>query len=184
MTLSLHDHLSEAGVDKWIAEIGCTNAPIPRENIKTALAFFSRDMPRLPIDQAVGFLAAMDLSRPVREVTLRPGDRLLGFRTESESPFKLFFARRGASAEQSGINTARRGPVHFVVRQEVRALESFTTGAKDFWTAMVPGQALGFAIRALRAQRSEDREFAAIVMGGGQQLIVPESYSSLLVEQR
>ena len=29
MTLSLQDHLSEKGLDKWIAEIGCANAPVP-----------------------------------------------------------------------------------------------------------------------------------------------------------
>jgi hypothetical protein len=179
MALSLNDHLSDAGIDKWVAEIGCTNAPVPRQNIKTALAFFAREMPRLSIDDAVGFLAAMDLSKPVRDVTLRAGERLIGFRTETESPFKLFFARRGASAQTSGINTARRGPVHFVVRTPVRALESNTTGAKDTWTRTAPGQRLSVSPRAKKGH-----EFGVMAMGGGGQLIIPESYSSLLVEQR
>jgi len=180
-TLSINDHLSEPGIDKWVSELGCTSAPVPRQNIRTALAFFAREMPRLSVADAVGFLAAMDLSKPVRDVTLQPGERLLGFRTETESPFKLFFARRGASAHTSGINTARRGPVHFVVRTPVRALESFTTGAKDTWTRTTPGQRLSVAPRA---KKWFGQEFGVMAMAGGGQLIIPESYSNLLVEQR
>jgi len=180
-TLSINDHLSESGIDKWVAEIGCTSAPVPRQNIKTTLAFFAREMPRLSIADAVAFLAAMDLSKSVRDVTLQPGERLLGFRTETESPFKLFFARRGSSAHASGINTARRGPVHFVVRTSVKALESFTTGAKDTWTRTTPGQRLSVAPRA---KKWFGQECGVMAMAGGGQLIIPESYSNLLVEQR
>jgi hypothetical protein len=181
MTLSINDHLSDAGIDKWVAELGCTSAKVPRENIKTALAFFAREMPRLPIADAVAFLAAMDLSKPVKDVTLKAGERLIGFRTETESPFKLFFARRGASPHASGINTARRGPVHFVVRTPVRALESSTTGAKDTWTRPTPGQR---ATIAPRAKKWFGQEFGVMAAGGGGQLIIPESYNSLLVEDR
>lgn len=181
MTLSIHDFLSDRGLDKWIAEIGCSNAPLPRHGIRTALAFFSREMPRLSLSDAVGFIAAMDLSKPVREVVLRPGDRVIGFRTHSESPFKLFFARRGASPGSSGINTANRGPVHFVVRESVRALESSTAGTKDSWTPMVPGQAVGVTPRA---QNWFGKEFGVMVAGGGLQLVIPESFSHLLVEAR
>ena len=179
--LSLHDHLSDPGVDKWVAEIGCTSAPMPRQNIRTALAFLAREMPTLPIADAVGFLVAMDLSKRVAEVTLRPGERLIGFRTGTESPFKLFFARRGASAHRSGINTAGRGPVHFVVRTPVQALESSTTSAKDTWTRPVPGQLVS---PAPRARKWFGQEFGVMVAGGGGQLIIPESFSHLLVEDR
>lgn len=179
MPLSISDFRSDAGLDKWVAELGCTNAPVPRQGIRTALAFMARELPRLPLADAVGFLAAMDLSKPVREVTLLPGDRVLGFRTGSESPFKLFFARRGASMHSSGINTAGRGPVHFVVRGSVRALESSTTGAKDSWTRTAPGQGMSLAPRA---RKWFGQEFGVMVMGGGGQLIIPESYSALLVE--
>jgi hypothetical protein len=179
MALSLNDYLSESGTDRWVAELGCTNAPVPRQNIKTALGFFAREMPRLPVADAVAFLAAMDLSKRVSAIALQPGERLLGFRTESESPFKLFFARRGASAHASGINTARRGPVHFVVRTPVKALESFTTGAKDTWTRMAPGQRVTVAPRA---KKWFGQEFGVMATGGGAQLVIPESYSHLLVE--
>jgi hypothetical protein len=178
--LSINDYLSEPGIDKWVAELGCTSAPVPRQSIRTALAFFAREMPGLSIVDAVGFLAAMDLSRRVAEVMLHPGARLVGFRTETESPFKLFFARRGASPHASGINTARRGPVHFVVRTPVRALESFTTGAKDTWTRATPGQSVSVTPRA---KKWFGQEFGVMAMGGGGQLIVPESYRSLLVEE-
>src|SRR5262245_32966088 len=179
--LSIRDHLSEPGIDKWVAELGCTNAPVPRQNIRTALQFFTVEMPRLGVPDAVGFLAAMDLSKRVARVVLGPGERLLGFRTGAESPFKLFFARRGASAHASGINVAGRGPVHFVVRQTVTALESFTTGAKDTWTRARPGQPMSMAPRA---KKWFGQEFGVQAAGGGGQLIIPESYSSLLVEAR
>ena len=177
--LSIHDHLSERGIDKWVAELGCTSAPIPRQGIKTALAFFAREMTGLPVRDAVGFLAAMDLSKRVREIRLKPGERLIGFRTETESPFKLFFARRGAAAHTSGINTARRGPVHFLVRTDVKALESYTTGAKDTWTSAIPGQTATFSVRA---KKWFGVEFGVMAAGGGAQLIIPESYNKLLVQ--
>lgn len=179
MSLSLNDHLSDKGLDKWIAEIGCTNAPVPREGIRTALGFFSREMPSLSIADAVAFVAAMDLSKPVKDVTLQAGDRVIGFRTGSESPFKLFFARRGASMHSSGINSANRGPVHFVIRAPVRALESSTAGTKDTWTRTLPGQSVGMAPRA---KKWFGADFGVMVAGGGGQLIIPDSFSTLLVE--
>lgn len=179
MTLSLNDHLSDKGIDKWVTEIGCTSAPVPRQNIRTALAFFAREMPRLAIADAVAFLVAMDLSKPVHVVTLQPGERLIGFRTGTESPFKLFFARRGASMHSSGINPTGRGPVHFVVRAAVRALDSSTTGAKDTWSRTAPGQP---STVAPRARKWFGKEFGVLAQGGGGQLIIPESYSELLVE--
>ena len=178
--LSLKDHLSDVGVGKWIAEIGCTNAPMPRENVRMALRFFDTELPRLPIADAVSFLVAMDLSKPVRRVLLSPGERLIGFRTPTESPFKLFFARRGQSRHSSGINTESRGPVHFTVRAAVPALESFTTGAIDTWTPRRPGQTLTVAPRA---KKWFGQEFGVMTIGGGGQLIVPESYSHLVIEE-
>jgi hypothetical protein len=181
MSLSLQDYQSDAGIAKWVAEIGCTDAVIPRRNIKVALEFFANQMAELSLADAASFLAAMDLSKPVNRVYLQPGDRLIGFRTPTESPFKLFFARRGSSRHASGINPANRGPVHFVVRSTVVALESFTTGAIDTWTPRQPGQTISIAPRA---QKWFGKEFGVMAMAGGQQLIVPASYSTLLVEQR
>ena len=180
MNLSLKDHLSDAGIAKWIAEIGCTDATIPRRNIRLALAFLDANMPELSVADAVGFLAAMDLSKPVSRVHLAPGERLIGFRTGTESPFKLFFARRGASPHALGINTAGRGPVHFVVRAPVTALESFTAGAIDTWTPRRAGQPITVTPRA---KKWFGREFGVMAAAGDRQLIIPESQSRLLVEE-
>src|SRR3954469_22129638 len=108
MSLSLNDYQSDAGIAKWVAELGCTDAVIPRRNIKVALEFFATQMPELSLADAVSFLAAMDLSKPVNRVFLPPGARLIGSPPPTESPFKLFFARRGSSPHRSGINTAGR----------------------------------------------------------------------------
>ena len=177
--LSLRDHLSDVDVDEWIAEIGCHNAPIPRNNVKTALRFFDTQMPDLDIGEAVSFLAAMDLSKPVKRVLLQPGERLIAFRTAEESPFKLFFARRGQSPHSSGINTAGRTAVHFVVETPVAALESFTTGAIDTWTPHASDQATSIAPKA---QRWFGRKFGVVAMGGAGQLIIPNSARHLAVE--
>ncbi len=181
--LCLTDHLSETGLNKWIAELGVTNAPVPRANVKTSLAFFHDLMPRLPIKEAVAFLLAMDLSRPVNQVLLKPTDRVIGFRTGSESPFKLFFTRRGQSKHSSGIHTTGRNVVHFMVRTAVRALESYTTGAIDVWTSRASGEHTVVAQRA-RKLFGGIREVGVMTIGGGLQLIIPESVSHLLVEQR
>jgi hypothetical protein len=183
MDLSLADHLSEAGLDKWIGQLGVVSAPVPRKNVKTSLAFFHECMPRLPSADALAFLLAMDLSKPVARVRLLPNERVIGFRTGSESPFKLFFTRRGRSMHSSGINTAGRGVVHFVVRAAVDALESYTTGAIDVWTPRAPGQHAVVAPRA-RELFGAQRELGIMVTGGGLQLIIPQSVSHLLVEQR
>jgi hypothetical protein len=181
MSLSLHDYQLDTGVAKWIAEIGCTDAVIPRRNLKVALEFFACQMPELALADAASFLGAMDLSKPVNRVYLQPGERIIGFRTANESPFKLFFARRGSSPHRSGINPAGRGPVHFTVRTTVLALESFTTGTIDTWTPRQPGQTITIASRA---RKWFGKEFGVMAMAGGQQLIVPFSYRQMLVEQR
>src|SRR5687768_11181160 len=173
MNLSLKDHLSDAGIAKWIAELGCTDAAIPRRNVKVALAFFDAQMPELSMADAVSFLAAMDLSKPVNRVHLAPGERLIGYRTPTESPFKLFFARRGNAPQTLGINTSGRGPVHYVVRSPVVALESFTTGANDTWTHGAAGQPVSVTPRA---RKWYGREFGVLALGGGGQLIVPQSF--------
>lgn len=172
-TLSLHDHLSERGLGKWLAPLGVTPAPMPRTNVRTALAFFARHMPTLPAPLAFEFLRAMDLSRPVRALTLHPPDGLIAFRTGSESPFKLFYARRGASQFDSGINPAGRSVVRFRVRAAAPALESYTTGAIDVWTIPAEGDPRTIAPRV--------NSSGYMAMGGGLQLIVPRAPTVLEV---
>jgi hypothetical protein len=73
--------------------------------------------------------------------------------------------------------------VHFVVRTAVDALESYTTGAIDVWTPRSPAQHTVVAPRA-RELFGAQRELGVMVAGGGLQLVIPQSVSHLLVEQR
>jgi len=171
MSLSLADHQSEVGVTKWIKEVGVTDAPMPRANIRTALAFFAACMPRLSAQMAANFLRAIDLSRPVSDLTLTPGQRVVAFRVGNESPFKLFFTRSGASPHSSGINSAGRSMVHFKVRSLARVLESYTTGTIDVWSVPGDHQPLTIAPRA--------NTTGVMVAGGGVQLIIPRAFSVL-----
>jgi hypothetical protein len=174
MSLSLEDYRSDVGIDKWVAEVGVTDAPVPRRNLRTALAFFRQTMPALGASMAANFLRAMDLSRPVRDLMLTPADRVIAFRVGNESPFKLFYTRAGASAFASGINPQGRGSVRFEVRGSARALESYTTGTLDVWTVPSEDQPLVFAPRANRS--------GVMVAGGGTQLIIPRSFAVLQVK--
>lgn len=174
MSLSLEDYRSDAGVSKWIAEVGVSDAPVPRRNLRTALAFFRQAMPTLGVGMAANFLRAMDLSRPVLDRMLTPTDRVIAFRVGNESPFKLFYTRAGASPFASGINPAGRSIVRFDVRGSARALESYTTGTLDVWTVPSEDQPLVFAPRANRS--------GVWVAGGGTQLIIPRSFAVLRAE--
>jgi hypothetical protein len=173
MTLNMSDYRSDVGISKWIAEVGVSDAPVPRSNLRTALAFFSHAMPALPTAMAANFLRAMDLSRPVVDGLLTPADRVVAFRVGNESPFKLFYTRAGASPYSSGINPAGRSIVRFEVRGTARALESYTSGTLDVWTIPSEDQPLTFSPRAKRS--------GVMVGGGGTQLIIPRSYAVLQV---
>jgi hypothetical protein len=154
-----------------VAQIGVTSAPVPRGNIRTALQFFARHMMRLPPDMALNFLRAMDLSRPVRSLTLAPSETVIAFRLGNESPFKLFYTRPGASKFTSGINPGGRSIVRFQVRAPAPALESYTTGAIDVWTVPAEGQPTTVAPRG--------NTTGVMALGGAIQLIIPNSPSLL-----
>jgi hypothetical protein len=173
MSLHFNDYRSDVGVSKWIRAVGVSDAPVPRRNVRVALAFFSHTMPALPIAMAENFLRAMDLSRPVADLMLTPADRVVAFRVGNESPFKLFYTRSGASQFTSGINPAGRTLVKFKVRAAARALESYTAGTIDVWTLPAQGQMLSIAPRA--------NSTGVMVAGGGVQLLIPRSFSVLQV---
>lgn len=77
MSLSLRDHLSAAGIQKWIKELSVTDAPVPRDGVRTALAFFERHMSSLPPSAALEFLRATDLSNPVTARLLSAGEKVI-----------------------------------------------------------------------------------------------------------
>ncbi len=163
--LSLSDHRSEAGLKKWFEQMNAAEAPVPRNNLRTALQFFERQMPSLPPSMALNFLLAMDLSKSVRQVQLMPNEEILAFRTTSEPEFKLFYTRPGFSRHNSGINQAGRVPVRYRVHQGCAALQSYTTGAIDVWSLREPGQPTTVAPRS--------NSTGVLAMGGGIQLIIP-----------
>lgn len=165
--------MSTVGLDKWMAQLTVTDAPRPRANVLAALKFFDARIPTLAPPLALSFLQAMDLSRIVREVLLHPGDGLIAFRSGSESPFKLFYARRGASKHSSGINPFGRTAVGFRPRIPCSALESYTTGAKDVWSLVSSDQTLVIAPRAA--------SWSVMAIGGGLQLIIPNAHNVLEV---
>ena len=174
--LSLRDWMTDAGVGKWFQELEAADAPLPHENVKTALRFFDQHMARLPPAMALNFLLAIDLSRPVRVVPLTSADHVIAFRTGHESPFKLFYTRAGASVHNSGVNPHGRTAVRFSVRSPCLALESHTTGAIDTWSIPAEYQRLTVAPRA--------GSFGHMAHGGGIQLIIPDSFRYLAVETR
>jgi hypothetical protein len=178
-SLSLNDYLSVAGLEKWLAELSVPDAPERRANLTRALRFLAHRMRSLPIGDAVLFLAAMDLSRHVGETLLPKGTRLVAFRTPTESPFKLFFAREGTAADDCGINTAGRQPIHYVVRTPAWALESFSSGVIDVWS---PHDASMARYTSPRAARWSSRDLGVLAVGGAAQLIIPGSYAHLDVD--
>jgi len=52
-------------VTAWVDELGVNDAEARRRGLGAALIFFAQHMPILPIDDALGFLHCMDLSKPV-----------------------------------------------------------------------------------------------------------------------
>ena len=141
-------------------------------------------MPALPVLDALSFLMAMDLSREVRPVWLHRGDRIIGFRKPTQSPFALFFTRRGNSAHKSGIDTETREVVHFDVRTSVEALESYTTAANDFWTR-APTRSASEGTVTPRGLLYFGSAFSTGILaaGGGLQLIIPRSYEFVLFDR-
>lgn len=173
--LSLRDGLSEPGLQRWLTALSIPDAPLRRQGLRTALQYFQMRMPSLPAPDALLLMGAMDLSKPVRALDLKPGDVLIGARTPVESPFKLFFTRAGRAMHQSGINTHDRRTVRFEVHTPCTVLESHTTGTLDGWTAASPAQQRYSSPRA--------QTLGVMVLGGNVQLIVPHSARYLRVTQ-
>ena len=171
--LSLRDWMSDKGVAKWISALSVTDAPLRRAGIKTSLQFFQARMPALPISMALNFLLAMDLSREVVARTLSKDEKVIAFRTRTESEFKLFYTRSGASKHTSGINPHGRIAVQYAVHNPTAALISYTTGAIDVWSVPAANQQSAIAPRALT--------YGVVVAGGGIQLIIPDAARNLTV---
>ncbi len=176
--LRLDDHASPRRLARWIALLGVTDAPIPRENVRFSLAFFERTMRGLPVGHAMGFLKAMDLSKPVSGYPIRIGAKVIAFRFPSEAEFKLFYTLSGGSPYESGILPDGRQCVQFRARATGEALHSYTTGATDHWSrydALPPGSAW----HRQTSVSPQLGEIGFLVRGGGPQLLIPNAWSML-----
>ena len=176
--LRLHDHASPSGLARWIALLGITDAPTPRENVRFSLAFFERTMRGLPVGDAMGFLKAMDLSKPVSLYPIRIGAKLIAFRFPHEAEFKLFYTLSGGSPYESGILPDGRQCVQFRARENGEALHSYTTGALDHWSrydALPPGSAW----HRQKLVSPQLGKIGFLVCGGGPQLLIPRAWSML-----
>ena len=171
--LSLSDWMSDKGVAKWISALGLTDASIRRAGIATSLRFFQARMPALPASMALNFLLAMDLSREVVARTLSKDEKVIAFRSRTESEFKLFYTRSGASKHTSGIIPHGRIAVQYIVHNPTVALESYTTGAIDVWSVPAVNQQSAIAPRALT--------YGVMAAGGGTQLIIPDAARNLTI---
>ena len=153
--------------------LSVTDAPMRRRGIRTALWFFQTHMSTLPPSMALNFLLAMDLSREVNDITLHKGEEIIAFRNRSESEFKLFYTRSGASKHSSGINPHGRIAVQYTVHNPTSALESYTTGAIDGRSVPAAYQRTTVAPRA--------GSFGVMVSGRGIQLIIPKAARHLTI---
>ncbi len=149
-----------SGLDKWISQLGVTNAPVPRAGVQTALDFFYRHMPELPRRLRLAFLRGMDLSKPVRELTLVSPCTVAAFRKCNEDPFKLFYTKPGTGIDRAGLNPSDRQFIRYRLVRTATVLESRCSPALDIWT--------------------DDRHYFQAA-GGAIQFIIPESYRYLKI---
>lgn len=157
----MHAFLMGGGAEKWLAELGVSNAPMTRAGLATALDFFHREMPELPRPMRFNFLKGMDLHKPVQRVMLSPPALLAAYRRATEDPLKLFFTKAGTSIHSLGVNPGGRAFQRFRIVRPAPALESIATGAIDKWS---------------------DAGNPYIADGGGRQYIVPRAWMYLEVE--
>jgi hypothetical protein len=157
------DALGGGGYEKWLQEIGVTDAPVVRAGLLATLSFFHLRMPDLPRSMRLNFLKAMDLHSPVSEITLSPGNIVAAFRKSTEDPLKLFYTKPGSSPHQLGVNPNDRGFMRYRVRRPAPALQSRATAAVDTWT--------------------DNRQYY-VASGGAIQLIIPDAHAALEVLPR
>ncbi len=119
---------------KWMAEIGVTNARMPRAGIQTALAYFDRYVPELPRPLRIAFLKGMDLSKVVRVLTLFPPFPLAAFRQCNEDPLNLYYTKAQAGIDRLGVNPLALTFRQYRVASLVSVLESSCAPAPEIWT--------------------------------------------------
>jgi hypothetical protein len=155
-----------------------------RRRVARALQFFEANRRQLP-DRYGGklsdatrdeYLRAIDFSRPIDVVTLRPGTRLISY-MNPRHPFGKFAAQSGVYHDRLGLDPAGRQLVVYVVKKKVRVLRTRTTGiaiptAKarlEAWKTSRAGNPGALPPALLQAE------------GGGGQYVIPDSRQCLTV---
>ncbi len=140
-------------VDKVLDNLGVTNAPRTRENVKTSLAFFDRHMPMLPWATRLSFLKAMDLHSPVRVDRLGAGAKVVAWRPRGGPLHGTFYTIGGESPQRMSMPTTTRGRYHqaYTLRCSVQVLASRTAAFMN----------------------------ASLGSGGGKQYIIPRAQTVL-----
>jgi|JI8StandDraft_2_1071088.scaffolds.fasta_scaffold15206_3 hypothetical protein len=181
--LRFDDAESERRLGRWLSALGITDAPVRRAGVRESLRFFSTHMRRLPVMDALGFLAAMDLSRPVTATVLKEGTRVIAFRFPTEQEFKLFYTVPGGSPYNSGILPDGRTIVRFrVAWGKAAALHSYTTGALDHWSEWNAPLSADSLWRKQTGISVRFGEIGRLVIGGAQQLLIPGAARWLAID--
>src|SRR5690606_12392448 len=129
-----HGFLEGSGAEKWLQEIGVSDAPVTRNGLSVSLHFFHVFMPTLPRLMRLNFLRGMDLHKPVRMTHLTPPARVAAYRKLTEDPQRLFYTKAGTSVRDLGLNPSHREFRKFSVFRPCPVLESRCSPAVDSWT--------------------------------------------------
>lgn len=182
--LRLDDYRQDRRIARWLDIIGVTNAVVPHQNVRETLRFFSRVMPMIPPAEALSYLVAMDLSKPVTKTELAVGTELLGFRerasgTKGDTRPDLrakFYSFSGASPHRLGIRVGTRMAVHYRVHTKCPALASWASGALDYWTGDSAND------RATQTYSSIKLNTTGVhALGGDRQLLIPQAWRFLQI---
>jgi len=149
-------------IEKWLAELGVSDAPLPRAGVELSVHFLHSWMPELDRVTIKGFLKGMDLSKPVATAFLDVGATLTAFRVVGGRQLGTFYTKPGTSAYLLGIDPTDRVFRRFQVFRRVLVLQSYAIGFR------VPSDGLRLTSAYLAA-------------GGGVQYIVPRATTVLEV---
>lgn len=124
-------------VQKWLDKLGTPKKPpLVRERVLQAVKYMQKHFPDKSDRQLLGYLKAIDFSKPVKVVDIAPTDVLIQFYHPKFGLGNFFTPKRGAAPV--GRLGVFQGPRTFTLwrpKQRLKALESNASGVRDFWTA-------------------------------------------------
>ena len=119
--------------EEWLVLLGKPKAPpLVLQRLETALGFLRERLPGRTAESIAGYLKGMDLSKPVRRVTLGRGQELVMYGDPARPG--LFLTKPGTAMDRLGINPNGRQFLRFRLTKDVEALESRANPYPDTWT--------------------------------------------------